>query len=224
MASARQSEMQGGHLCVLALTLLVVLIFGFVVLLSRVPVGLPGSHNDGGALQSGNKASGYQFYSLLPEQTSTRHVVRAQAAVSAPVPAAVATTRDDTPRTVSAPATALAAAPPAPAPVTAPTTTAPILAAQGVVTDARRYREIPANNISEEYYFLQVGNFRHSADAERTRASMLLNGFDAVIVPGEHGHRVRLGPYFDSGRVDTARQRLRQSGINYTLIRIAPNQ
>ena len=199
MANGRQSEMHGSRLCVLALSLLVGLVFGFVVLLSRLPVGMPGTDLAAVDVQPGTDANGYQFYSVLPESSGDQR----EAAVREVVP--------PPPARVIEPATRVV-----PGSVQS-------LSARSLASE--RYAEIPANSVGHESYYLQAGNYRQLADAEKTRASLLLLGLEAVIVPrqdsnGNIGHRVRIGPFFDQERITTAKERLKRNGINYKLIRV----
>ncbi len=198
MANGRQSEMHGSRLCVLALSLLVGLVFGFVVLLSRLPVGMPVTDMAAAEMQSEAGVTGYQFYSVLPEST----IVHREAAVREVVPPPVK------------------AIPPATRVVPGSVQS---LSARALVSE--NYAEIPANSAGHESYYLQAGNYRQLADAEKTRASLLLLGLEAVIVPrqdnnGVIGHRVRIGPFFDQERISTAKERLKRHGINYKLIRV----
>ncbi len=198
MASGRQTEMHGSRLCVLALSLLVVLVFGFVVLLSRLPVGMPTTDMAAAEMQSDAAVSAYQFYSVLPETT----IKQRQAAVREVVPPPVE---------VVPPATRVV-----PGSVQS-------LSARSL--RAENYAEIPANSVGHESYYLQAGNYRDRADAEKTRASLLLLGLESTIVPRQEsnglvGHRVRIGPFFDQERITTAKERLKRSGISYKLIRV----
>ncbi|MGQ7847820.1 SPOR domain-containing protein [Granulosicoccus sp. 3-233] len=198
MASGRESEMHGSRLCVLALSLLVGLVFGFVVLLSRLPVGMPAADMAAAEMQSEAGVTGYQFYSLLPEST----IEQQQAAVREVVPP---------PSRTVPPATRVV-----PGSVQS-------LSARALVSE--NYAEVPANSVGHESYFLQAGNYRQKADAEKTRASLLLLGLESTIVPrqdnnGVIGHRVRIGPFFDQERISIAKERLKRNGISYKLIRV----
>jgi len=201
MASGRQSEMHGSRLCVLALSLLVGLVFGFVVLLSRLPVGMPGNDMAAVEMQSEADVTGYQFYSVLPESTVARRVAAVREVAPPPVPAEKAIP----PATRVVPGSVQS------------------LSARALVSE--NYAEVPANSVGHESYFLQAGNYQQLADAEKTRASLLLLGLEAVIVPrqdsnGVIGHRVRIGPFFDQERISAAKERLQRNGINYKLIRV----
>ena len=90
---------------------------------------------------------------------------------------------------------------------------------------AENYRQIPTSALGQESYYLQAGNFREPGEAERARAVVLLLGLDAFIVTrrgsdGTTGHRVRIGPFFDSARLAEAKQKLSDGNIDYELIRV----
>ncbi|KAB7623985.1 SPOR domain-containing protein [Alkalilimnicola sp. S0819] len=73
-------------------------------------------------------------------------------------------------------------------------------------------------------YLLQAGSFQKQEDAERLRANLALLGVEARIqrvrlASGETWHRVRIGPYRDNGRLNTARQRLQENGIETILLK-----
>lgn len=73
-------------------------------------------------------------------------------------------------------------------------------------------------------YILQAGSFRSVADADRLKATLVLLGSDASIVPvnvnGEVWHRVRIGPYTDLGQLNDIRSRLAESNIQVMLLRL----
>ncbi|MCP5149967.1 MAG: SPOR domain-containing protein [Ectothiorhodospiraceae bacterium] len=74
-------------------------------------------------------------------------------------------------------------------------------------------------------YLLQVGSFRRAAEAERLKASLALLGLEAdvqSIADSESvaWYRVRLGPYSDVDRLNEARSRLRDNGIEAMVMRI----
>lgn len=73
-------------------------------------------------------------------------------------------------------------------------------------------------------YFLQTGSFANADDAEKHKAKLAMLGIEASIqtvnIP-EKGtwHRVRSGPYKNTGDVDSARTLLKQNGVDSTLTR-----
>ncbi|ASJ70414.1 SPOR domain-containing protein [Granulosicoccus antarcticus] len=205
MVSGPQSEPHSNRLFVLALGLLVGFVIGFVVLLSRIPVGMSSSDITASQVSPNAVSNRFQFYSLLPEQTIAQEEKVEQkekeAAVREVVPAAK----------VIPPATRVV-------PGSVQSLTARSLAAES-------YAEIPPANIGRESYFLQAGNYLNAEDAEKSRAALLLLGMEAFIVArgesnGTIGHRVRIGPFYDQARINSAKERLKRNGINYKLIRV----
>lgn len=72
-------------------------------------------------------------------------------------------------------------------------------------------------------YFLQVGSFRKSEQADRMKAEVALLGLDvdvqSVNVGGERWHRVRIGPYSNQAKLGAAQRRLRENDIDYLVLR-----
>ena len=66
-------------------------------------------------------------------------------------------------------------------------------------------------------YLLQAGSFRDEADADRLRAELILQGFEAVIKEVEQAsgtwHRVIVGPYESEREMTRARNRLAEANI-----------
>ncbi|MFK8078145.1 MAG: SPOR domain-containing protein [Granulosicoccus sp.] len=183
---------------VLALGLLVGFVIGFVLLLSRLPMDATLSDF---ALSETRPESisgdNYQFYSILEDQTVRRNETI--------LPSPVAPVRNIPPATRVVPGNVQR------------------ISARNLAAES--YAEIPASNLGQESYYLQAGNFRRSAEAEQTRAAVLLLGLEAFIVvrrdsDGSTGHRVRIGPFFDQIKVTNAKKRLQKGGINYKLIRV----
>ena len=197
MARARQTEPHGNRLFILALGLLVGFVIGFVVLLSRLPVGMSQSDISASQVSSNGASNRFQFYSLLPGQTP----IEKEVAVREVAPAVKAIP----------PATRVV-------PGSVQSLSARSLAAES-------YAQIPTSNLGQESYFLQAGNYRDAADAQKSRAALMLLGLEAFIVAREEsngsiGHRVRIGPFYDQARINTAKERLKSHGINYKLIRV----
>ncbi|MGB5306212.1 MAG: SPOR domain-containing protein, partial [Gammaproteobacteria bacterium] len=74
-------------------------------------------------------------------------------------------------------------------------------------------------------YFLQVGSFSSSEQADRFKAELTLLGLDTSIQKvtinnADTYHRVRVGPYHDLGELNQARKILNREGIEGALIRI----
>lgn len=72
-------------------------------------------------------------------------------------------------------------------------------------------------------YFIQVGAFRTTNDADAMRAKLALQGFDAKVSEREQAgrtvYRVRLGPFDSKDGAETMRSRLDKQGIENTLVR-----
>lgn len=73
-------------------------------------------------------------------------------------------------------------------------------------------------------YYLQVGSFKNAADAETRKAELfLLNltpSVQTVTIDGSQTwHRVRLGPFTDRRKVDQARRRLQDNGIDFIMLK-----
>ncbi|XZG70767.1 SPOR domain-containing protein [Chitinibacteraceae bacterium HSL-7] len=104
------------------------------------------------------------------------------------------------------------------APVAAPTPE-PEKAAQQQVTPAPE-AAAPAMKTA----FLQVGSFQNEQDADNLKARLALTGMMASIqtaeVPGKGlWHRVRVGPYTNLGELERARDTLKASGMDATVVR-----
>jgi len=76
-----------------------------------------------------------------------------------------------------------------------------------------------------ETYLLQVGSFRNGEQAERFKAELALLGLETSIQKvtidnKDTYHRVRVGPFHDSGSLNNARSRLSKQGIQSSVIKI----
>lgn len=183
---------------VLALGLLVGFVIGFVMLLSRLPVdaSLSDYHPTQVLGSTTPVAQDYEFYTVLADQANAN------------VPVVQDVTK---PQAIIAPATRIV-------PGNMQNTQRRNLAAE-------TYAEIPASSIGQESYYLQAGSYHAADDAERMRAAVLMLGFEAFIVKrqdasGSIGHRVRIGPFFDQGRLTDAKKRLRRGAVDYEVIRV----
>jgi cell division protein FtsN len=134
----------------------------------------------------------FDFYTLLPEMEV---IVPDEEAAPPPAPP------------VQHPAAASkAAAPPEPA---SPAATA-----------------TPAKTVTPaETYLLQVGSFRNGEQAERFKAELALLGLETSIQKvtinnKDTYHRVRVGPFHDTGSLNNARSRLSKQGIQSSIIKI----
>lgn len=73
----------------------------------------------------------------------------------------------------------------------------------------------PNENLS---YYMQAASFREHADAEKLRARLALKGYSSVTQAREVAgkgtyYRVRLGPYSDSRKAKTAKNKLQRLGV-----------
>ena len=78
---------------------------------------------------------------------------------------------------------------------------------------------------AKETFFLQAGAFPNAPDADNLKARLALLGIEASIqtttLPDKGvWHRVRLGPYSSVEELNRARDTLKQSGIETTLIKV----
>jgi cell division protein FtsN len=76
-------------------------------------------------------------------------------------------------------------------------------------------------------YWLQTGAFRNQDEAQRQKATLAMQGLEALIsereVEGAVLWRVRVGPFVLQEDVAKARSRLQGAGIAATVIRINKN-
>jgi cell division protein FtsN len=114
-----------------------------------------------------------------------------------------------------------AAAPAAPAPAgeaAAPSTRDPAAILSGADPPA------PASPADPFRYYVQVGAYSRSEDAEQQRARLALLGFTARVSEREQAgrtvYRVRLGPFERKAEADTAQSRLQGSQIESALVRV----
>ena len=84
---------------------------------------------------------------------------------------------------------------------------------------------------AKEAFFLQAGAFQNAPDADNLKARLALMGMEATVqtttLPDKGvWHRVRVGPYTTVDDLNRARDTLKQSGIDTTLIKVreAPAQ
>lgn len=71
-------------------------------------------------------------------------------------------------------------------------------------------------------YILQAGSFRSSADADRVRALIAMQGIESKIVPytieKDTWHRVRVGPITNLQKLEETRSKLRQAKLEPLVI------
>ncbi|MEM7256641.1 MAG: SPOR domain-containing protein [Pseudomonadota bacterium] len=79
-------------------------------------------------------------------------------------------------------------------------------------------------NAPKTFYYLQAGAFSSQIDAAAMQNNLRNSGMDAFIhkvrKDGKLLHRVRIGPFYDSGNLRSAQQRLSQSGMGYLVIKV----
>ena len=78
---------------------------------------------------------------------------------------------------------------------------------------------------AKEAFFLQAGAFQNAPDADNLKARLALMGMEATVqtttLPDKGvWHRVRVGPYTTVDDLNRARDTLKQSGIDTTLIKV----
>jgi len=83
--------------------------------------------------------------------------------------------------------------------------------------------EIAQADANKVGYLLQVGAFRSQDDADRQKANLAMQGFEAKVtereVNGVKLYRVRLGPYNRIEDMNRSRDRLQSSGFEASVIR-----
>jgi cell division protein FtsN len=78
--------------------------------------------------------------------------------------------------------------------------------------------------IAATQYFVQVGSFKNSADAESRRAELFLLNFQpsiqTVTIDGKQSwHRVRLGPFMDQRKLDLTQRQLHDNNIEFITLK-----
>jgi cell division protein FtsN len=85
--------------------------------------------------------------------------------------------------------------------------------------------EIAQADASKVGYLLQVGAFRSQDDADRQKANLAMQGFEAKVtdrdVNGVKMYRVRLGPFNRIDDMNRARDRLQSAGFEASVIRFS---
>ena len=114
---------------------------------------------------------------------------------------------------------------PAPAPATPTTTPTPPAAAAdpiGALANAKAASSaMPTGQIS---YYVQVGAFRASDDAQSQRAKLSLTGVEAVVTEREQGgrpiYRVRVGPFEKVEDAERTKDKLDKAGTDTVLVKV----
>jgi len=81
-----------------------------------------------------------------------------------------------------------------------------------------------ATPAAKETYFLQAGSFSNAEDAEKVKAKLTLLGMEvnvqAATIPDKGvWHRVRVGPYKGADEMNSARNTMKQNGVDATPMR-----
>jgi cell division protein FtsN len=77
-------------------------------------------------------------------------------------------------------------------------------------------------------YYLQVGSFKNSEQADRLKAELALKGFETIIQKvtidnnkvTDTWHRVRVGPFSELEALNRGRRKLKADGIESSLVRV----
>lgn len=81
-----------------------------------------------------------------------------------------------------------------------------------------RTREERVGKAKETHYIMQAGSFKTFNEADRLRAKLAAMGIESKVQKAKVGsvnwYRVKMGPYAQTGSVNTIRARLRQHGID----------
>ncbi|WP_430460427.1 SPOR domain-containing protein [Thalassolituus sp. LLYu03] len=90
------------------------------------------------------------------------------------------------------------------------------------VPEVDAYHSTPKDNETYQYR-LQAGSFRNAEDAERMRASLLLEGLTAYrqesTVNGTTWHRVFVGPFTDRSKMNKAQDILAERSISPLVVK-----
>jgi cell division protein FtsN len=81
-----------------------------------------------------------------------------------------------------------------------------------------RAREERVGKAKETHYIMQAGSFKTFKEADLLRAKLAAMGIESKVQKAKVGnvnwYRVKMGPYAQTGSVNTIRARLRQHGID----------
>ncbi|WP_158907430.1 SPOR domain-containing protein [Burkholderia sp. L27(2015)] len=114
-------------------------------------------------------------------------------------------------------ATPAAQAPAAAAPAQAPAQTSRTPAAPTAAVAP------PVVNEANTGYFLQIGAYKTTQDAQQQRARLALQGFESTVTQRDSGgityFRVRIGPFSKFDEMNNTRQQLSNAGIDSAVIR-----
>ena len=126
---------------------------------------------------------------------------------------------------VGKPTRAAASAAPAAAGTAPPTAIATMPATPPPAPDAAASAARPAPAGADPFlYFAQAGAYTRADDAQAQRAKLALLGADAKLSEREQSgrtiYRVRVGPFETRAQVDAMLERLRDSGVESSLVRV----
>ncbi len=81
----------------------------------------------------------------------------------------------------------------------------------------------PVVNEANTGYFLQIGAYKTTQDAQQQRARLALQGFESAVTQRDSGgityFRVRIGPFSKFDEMNNTRQQLSNAGIDSAVIR-----
>ena len=186
-------------------------------------VGLPdwmeeSSRGSVNADQPASSQTSFDFYKLLPK------TVVAVGEPAPPPPKKAPPARRPPTRTTPALSASLrtSPAPATPTPATPPPVTPP--AASPTPREPAASAAAPAASLQGARYRIQTGSFREKGEADRLRASLILEGMDSHIrttrTASGTWHRVMVGPYDDRTAAERVNARLRASrGLDGRIVR-----
>lgn len=90
--------------------------------------------------------------------------------------------------------------------------------------DKEQVKEIKKIKTNDATYYVQVGAFKSSEQADHQKAVLTMQGLNAKIseveLEGNTMHRVRLGPFYSKEETDRAQKRLQAEGVSYKVIKV----
>jgi len=97
-----------------------------------------------------------------------------------------------------------------------------------VITESEARKLNPDKTEKNISYILQAGSFSRFQDADRMKATLVLNGLNATIqkvtIEGKgEFHRVRLGPFKTLNSLDNSNKKLKQLGIQAYMLKVKQN-
>ena len=83
---------------------------------------------------------------------------------------------------------------------------------------------IPLSGIDPFIYFVQVGAFARTEDAEQQRAKLAIIGIESKVTEREQNgrtvYRVRVGPFGRKAEADSVKDKLADAGVDSALVRV----